>query len=164
MEEEVSKAVDCFMESGKADREHVLFPLWKEHHNGSKQLFDQICLLLEAYGVIIPIKKENYYYVSCKLPQEIDIPKTTANCHSFRVDFKNGFFPPFILHQLMFKMYQENDLSKSEFSESACYMQYIEDCQWWLSQNSYNDAIIVTIRFAVILVCYMCPIYYYDLQ
>ena len=151
MEREVRKEFDCLIETGKAHKEHVLFPLWKEHHNNSEELFEQICLLLEAYGVIIPIKKENYYYISCKLPQKVDTPQITGNCHSFRVDFKNGFFPPFILHQLMFKMYQDNNLSKSEFSESACYMHYIEDCQWWLSQNNYNDAINVTIRFAIVL-------------
>ena len=155
MERGELKVFDCLIEMGKAHKERVLFPLWKEHHNNSVELFEQICLLLEAYGVIIPIKTENCYYISCKLPQlqEINIPESTDNCHSFCVDFKNGFFPPFILHQLMFKMYQDNDLTKSEFSESACYMQYIEDCQWWLSQNSYNDAINVTIRFAVVSVC-----------
>ena len=151
MEREVRKEFDRLIETGKAHKEHVLFPLWKEHHNGSKELFEQICLLLEAYGVIIPIKRENYYYVSCKLPQKVNIPPITSNCHSFRVDFKNGFFPPFILHQLMFKMYQDNNnLLKSEFSESACYMHFIEDCHWWLNQNSYNDAINVTIRFAIV--------------
>ena len=153
MERGERKEFDCLIETGKAHKEHVLLPLWKKHHNNSVQLFEQICLLLEAYGVIISIKSESYYYISCKLPKKVDIPKSTDNCHSFRVDFKNGFFPPFILHQLMFKMYQDNDLSKSEFSESACYMEYIEDCQWWLSQNSYNDAINVTIRFAVMSVC-----------
>lgn len=155
MKLEVRREFDRLIKTGKAHKECVLFPLWKEHHNDSVELFEQICLLLEAYSVIIPIKRENYYYISCKLPrsQEVDIPESTDNCHSFQVDFKNGFFPPFILHQLMFKMYQDNDPSKSEFSESACYMHYIEDCQWWLSQNSYNDAINVTIRFAVMSVC-----------
>ena len=147
MERGERKEFDCLIETGKANKENVLFPLWKKHHNDSVQLFEQICLLLEAYGVIIPIKSESYYYISCKLPEKVNIPKSTKNCHSFLVDFKNGFFPPFILHQLMFKMYQDNDPLMRLFGESACYMEYIEDCHWWLSQSNYNDAINVTIRF-----------------
>ena len=150
MEEEVSKAIDCLMESGKAHREHVLFPLWKEHHNGSKQLFDQICLLLEAYGVIIPIKRENniplWYYISCKLPQVVNIPQRTKNCHHFHIDFNKGLFPPFVLHQLMFKMYQDYNLSKCKFGKNGCYMESIKDCQWWLHQDGYDDVIKVTVR------------------
>ena len=145
---ETRKAIDCLIETGKADKEHVLFPLWEEHHNGSEELFEQICLLLEAYGVIIPIKQSQCYYISCKLPKIISTPRITDNCHNFRVDFKDGFFPPFILHQLMFKMYQDHNPSKYEFGDKECYMEYIKDCQWWLRQNSYNDAIDVTIRYA----------------
>lgn len=148
---ETCEGIDCLIETGKADKENVLFPLWKEHHKGSNQLFEQICLLLEAYGVIIPIKQSTQcYYISCKLPQEVKIPKMTDNCHQIHVNFKDGFFPPFILHQLMFKMYRDyndevNPLN-CKFSDNKCYMEYIEDCQWWLSQNGYDDIIDITIR------------------
>ena len=150
LEREVNKAIECLLKTGKADKKLVLFPLWQEHHNGSKQLFEQICLLLEAYGVIIPIKKENEiaqcYYISCKLPQSENIPETSKNCHSFHVSFKDGLFPPFVLHQLMFKMYQDYNPSKYEFGKTECYMEYIKDCQWWLYQHSYDDVIKVAIR------------------
>lgn len=150
MGREVREDVDCLIATGKAHKEHVLFPLWKEHHNGSEQLFEQICLLLEAYGVIIPIKRENeipqWYYISCKLPQEVGIPNRTKNCHTFHVDFKKGLFPPFVLHQLMFKMYQDYNPLKCEFGKNECYMEYIKDCQWWLYQSGYDDIIEVTVR------------------
>ena len=145
---ETHEAIDCLINTGKADKDLVLFPLWKEHHNGSQQLFEQICLLLEAYGVIIPIEQSQCYYISCKLPiaKELKIPRRTNNCNTFHVDFKNGLFPPFILHQLMFKMYQDCSPSKYEFGMNECYMEYIQDCQWWLGQNGYDEIIEVTIR------------------
>ena len=147
---ETREAIDCLIETGKADKKYVLFPLWEEHHNDSEELFEQICLLLEAYGVIIPIKSQNeihqYYYIPCKLPQEVNIPRKTKNCHSFYVDFKKGPFPPFILYQLMFKMYQEYNPEECEFGNNECYMEYIEDCQWWFEQNGYNAIIDVTVR------------------
>ena len=146
---DVREAIGHLIETGKADKKLVLFPLWQEHHNGSQQVFEQICLLLEAYGVIIPTKQSQYYYISCKLPQKVEIPTITDNCHSFQVNFKDGFFPPFILHQLMFKMYQEiqdYSVSKCEFGKNACYMHYIDDCQWWLCQKGFDDVIDVTIR------------------
>ena len=148
--EDVREAIGCLLKTGKADKKFALFPLWQEHHNGSEQMFEQICLLLEAYGVIIPIKKGNEiaqcYYISCRLPQSVNTPEITKNCHSFCVSFKDGLFPPFVLHQLMFKMYQDYNPSKYEFGKTKCYMEYIEDCQWWLYQHSYDDIIMVTIR------------------
>ena len=146
---DVRKAIDHLIETGKADKKFVLFPIWQEHHNGSQQVFEQICLLLEAYGIIIPTKQSQYYYISCKLPQKVEIPIITDNCNSFQVNFNDGFFPPFILHQLMFKMYQEiqdYSASKCEFGENECFMYYIDDCQWWLCQKGFDDVIDVTIR------------------
>ena len=147
---EVREAIDCLLETGKADEELVLFPLWQEHHDGSKQVFKQICLLLEAYGVIIPIKKENKipqsYYITCKLPQNVKIPDESDNCHTIYVKFNKGLFPPFVLHQMMFKMFQDYNPSCYEFGNSKCFMEYIEKSQWWLYQQSYDDEIRVVIR------------------
>ena len=146
----VRGAIDYLIDTGKTDKKNVLFPLWQNYHNGSEQVFENICLFLEAYGVIIPIKQSQCYYIFCKLPQKVIIPKITSNCHNVRVDFKNGFFPPFIFQQLMFKMYQEIEdynLSKCEFGKNECYIQYIDGCQWWLHQDSYDDIIDITIRY-----------------
>ena len=164
MGREVRKAVDHLIETGKADKKNVLFPLWKEHHNDSEQVFEDICLLLEAYGVIIPTRQSQCYYISCKLPLEVKVPKITSNCHTIHVNFKNGFFPPFIFQQLMFKMYQKiNDYSSSEckFGKNECYMQYIEDCQWWLRQSNYDDIIDVTIRYVSYLNLAMKTVWLY---
>ena len=145
----VREAIDHLIDTGKADKKNVLFPLWQNHHNGSERVFEAMCLFLEAYGVIIPIKQSQCYYISCKLPQKVEIPKITSNCHNVRVDFKKGFFPTFIFQQLMFKMYQDYDSSKCEFGKNECYMHYIDGCHWWLHQDSYDDIINVTIRYVI---------------
>ena len=145
--DDMQKALRQFEKEGKADKEQVLYPLWRKYHNGSKEVFEQICLLLEAYGLIVPIQQCQCYYVPCKLPQTIKgIPDVTENCNKISVVFKDSLFPPFLLHHLMFLMYREHSPSHYLFSDKECFMEYIKDCQWWIKQNDIYDSIDVTIR------------------
>ena len=145
--DEMKKALRQFKNEGKADKKQVLYPLWREYHNGSEKVFEQICLLLEAYGLIVSVQQSQCYYIPCKLPQTVKgIPDVTKNCHKVSVNFKNSLFPPFLLHHLMFLMYQEHSPSYCLFFDKECYMEYIKDCQWWIKQNDNCDSIDVTIR------------------
>ncbi|XP_065910261.1 uncharacterized protein [Dysidea avara] len=151
-EDDMKKALRKFKNEGKADKKHVLFPLWREYHNGSEEMFQQICLLLEAYGLIVPVQQSQYYYVPCKLPKDVEniIPNVTKNCHKLCVSFKDGFYPPFLLHHLMFLMYRRiqdiDDDDDNCFFDEKCYIECVADCQWWLSQSVPSNSIDVAIR------------------
>ena len=158
--DDMRKALRKFEKEGKADKKHVLYPLWTEYHNGSEEVFQQICLLLEAYGLIVPIQQSQVYYVPCKLPQTVAnaIPNVTKNCHKLCVSFKDGFFPPFLLHHLMFLLYQRvEDIDGDEdddnyFSDKKCFVESVAGCQWWLSQSGLSDGIDVTIRLVPLFI------------
>ena len=145
---DMKKALRKFEKEGKADKKQVMFPLWKKYHNESEEVFQQICLLLEAYGLIVPIEQSQCYYVPCKLPQNVqeEFPCITNDCHKISLIFKDGLFPPFLLHHLMFLMYREQTPSHYLFYDKESFMEYVEDCQWWLNQNDNCDSIDVTIR------------------
>ena len=147
-EKDMKKALRKFENEGKADKKSVMFPLWRKYHNGSEEVFQQICLLLEAYGLIVPIEQSQCYYVPCKLPQNVEeFPCITDDyCNKISLICKDGLFPPFLLHHLMFLMYREQTPSYYLFSDKECFMEYVRDCQWWLKQNEHCDSIDVTIR------------------
>jgi len=146
--DDMKKALRKFEKEGTVDKKQVLYPLWRKYHNGSEEVFQQICLLLEAYGLIVPIEQsQQVYFVPCKLPQTVnDIPIVTENCHKISLIFKDSLFPPFLLHQLMFLLYREQTPSHYLFSDKECFIEYVRGCQWWLKQNDSCDSIDVTIR------------------
>ena len=138
---------------GIVDRVKILDPLWKKYHRGEPDLLDQICILLQAFGLIIPVKQEVslLYYIPCKLPTSLKdnpIVKPTSNCSKFHVSFEDHFLPPFTLHHLMFLMYSsaKSDGLKDKccFLNTQCFIEWVNDCQWWLKQD--NDVIRVTVR------------------
>lgn len=144
-------ALNQLEKNGIADANLVLFPLWEKFHNGSKEVFQQICLLLAAYGLIIPVKSSPAYFIPCKLPTDENLDVVaTSSCNKINVKFKDGFVPPFILHHMMFTMYQEIqcDNMKHQFLASQCFMEYVKDCQWWLSQADGSNVIEINLRLA----------------
>jgi len=91
----MQKALHKFENEGKADKKQMLFPLWREYHNGSEEVFEQICLLPEAYGLIVPIKQPQCYYsMSLVSYQTLDgiLPETKKNSHILVSVLKMGFF------------------------------------------------------------------------
>ena len=152
--DDMKKALRLFKKEGKADKKQVLYRLWREYHNGSEKVFKQICLLLEAYGLIVSVQQSQCYYILCKLPQTVKgIPRVTTDCHKLCVILKDGLSPPYLLHHLMFLMYQRiqdtDDDDDNLFFDKGCYIEYVGDCQWWLSQSDPSDNIDVTIRLVL---------------
>ena len=138
---------------GIIDRYRILCPLLKKYHGGKPELLEQICILLQSYGLIIPVNQQSsLYYVPCKLPtsptQDNTLVTQTNNCSKFRVSFEHCFLPPFVLHHLMFLMYSsaKSDGQKDNccFLKTQCFIEWVNDCQWWLNQS--NDTIHVTVR------------------
>ena len=156
--DDMKKALRKFEKEGKADKKQVMFPLWRKYHNGSEEVFQQICLLLEAYGLIVPIEHSQCYYVPCKLPKDVKniIPNVTKNCHKVCVSFKDGFYPPFLLHHLMFLLYRRiqdiDDDDDNCFFDEKCYIECVADCQWWLSQSVPSNSIDVAIRLVLLYI------------
>ena len=135
---------------GIVNRDEILDPLWRKYHDGVADLLEQICILLQAYGLIIPVHQvSSYYYIPCKLPAtSSELVQPTGNCSKFLVNFENHFLPPFTLHHLMFLMYSStksnSQIDKCTFLNTQCFIEWVNDCQWWLRQD--NDVIHVTVR------------------
>jgi len=139
---------------GRVNRDEILYPLWKKYHGGKSDVLEKICILLQAYGLIIPIHKKVsplYYYIPCKLPTSFEdhsLVKPTSNCSKFCVSFENHILPPFTLHHLMFLMYSfaesDGQEDKCDFLTTQCFIEWVNDCQWWLKQD--KDIIYVTVR------------------
>ena len=139
---------------GRVDRKKILVPLWKKYYDEKSDLLDQICILLQAFGLIIPVKQEvcSLYYIPCKLPatptNDNTLMAQTDNCSKFHVSFEGHILPPFTLHHLMFLMYSsaksDGPTDKCCFLKTQCFIEWVNDCQWWLKQD--NDVIHVTVR------------------
>jgi len=146
------KALHQLHQKGIVDRDKILDPLWKKYHNSDPDILEQICILLQAFGLIIPVSQQlSLYYIPCMLPASPTTENTlmtlTDKCCKFHVSFKDQFLPPFTLHHLMFLMYSSaksnGQKDKCCFLKTRCFIEWVNDCQWWLEQS--NDVIHVTV-------------------
>jgi len=143
---------------GIVDRDKILDPLWQEYHNRDPKILEQICIFLQAFGLIIPVSQQlSLYYIPCQLPASPTkgntLMKKPNKCCEFRVSFEDQFLPPFTLHHLMFLMYSsksDGQKDKCCFLKTQCYLEWVNDCQWWLEQA--NDVIRVNVKLVDISV------------
>ena len=143
------KSLRRLQQEGIVD-ENILSILWEELE-GKMESFPLISTFLQAYGLIIPVggQQPQQYYIPSQLPSKSKkMKKITADCNHIHVSFghDDGFLPPFVLHQLMFRMYSDSKQSKECcFLATEGFIELLHDCQWWIQQYS-SDVIEVWIR------------------
>ena len=119
---------------------------------GGNILFRQVCLVLQAYCLIYPIRSStdttaDEYLVPCKLPpkkiERKDLPWVT-----FYFDFR-GFLPMEIFNHfvcLMLARSQDNESTKNpEFSATCCRFYNVEGCNWQLEVETDHNLLKVSL-------------------
>ena len=140
------KSVHQLQQDGIVD-EQFLSILWEKQLQESKDTFQFISILLQALGLIIPVGQQepSQYYIPFMLPSNSSkMVKPAPNCNQIYISF--DFFPPFLLHHLMFKLYNDSQQSKKScFLATEGFIDSLLDSQWWVHQKN-DDAIEVLIR------------------
>ena len=139
--------------------ENILSLLWVYQLKERQETFQLISILLQAYGLIVPVGQQEpqQYYVPSQLPSTSKkMKRPTADCNKVHISFghDDGFLPPFVLHHLMFNMYSDSLKGKhsdSKEGKECCllatkgFISPLCDCQWWVCQGD-DDVIEVWIR------------------
>ena len=131
--------------------ELILSILWEKQLKESSNTFQIISVLLQAYGLIIPMRHQQalQYYIPSQLPSDSGKMKTsTSDCNQIHISFglDDSFLPPFLLHHVMFKLYTHSEHSKECcFLATKGFIESLNGCQWWVRQKN-DDVIEVLIR------------------
>ena len=143
------KSLHRLQQEGIVD-EKILSLLWVYQLKGEEETFQLISVFLQAYGLIVPVGQQEpqQYYVPSLLPSTSKkMKKPTADCNKVHISFghDDGFLPPFVLHDFMFKMYSDSQKGKECcFLANESFIEPLCDCQWWVCQG--DDVIEVWIR------------------
>jgi len=144
------QSVRRLQQDGIVDKQ-FLSVLWKKQFEESAKTFQIISTFLQAYGLIIPVGQQEalQYYIPFQLPSKSrQMKKSTFNCNQIHISFglDDGFLPPFLLHHVMFKLYNDSQRSKECcFLASEGFIESLHNCQWWVRQKN-DDVIEVLIR------------------
>ena len=144
------KSIRQLQQDGIVD-EQFLSILWEKQLKESRETFEIILVLLQAYGLIIPVGRQEtlQYYIPFQLPSHsAKMKKSTSDCNRIHISFglDDSFLPPFLLHHVMFKLYTDSDCSKECcFLATEGFIESLHDCQWWVCQKD-DDVIEVLIR------------------
>ena len=144
------KSIRQLQQDGIVDKQFLSI-LWEKQLKESRETFQIISVLLQAYGLIIPVVQQEalQYYIPFQLPSDSDkMKKSTSDCNRIHISFSldDGFLPPFLLHHVMFKLYTHSQRSKECcFLATKGFIESLNGCQWWVRQKN-DDVIEVLIR------------------
>ena len=138
-------------------RAALLRKCWGEYlplDAGGDTLFRQVCLMLQAYCLIYPIRggtdtitDDLKYLVPCKFPPE-KIEKKDWPWVTFYFDFQ-GFLPMEIFNRFVCLMLARSQANKShkqpEFSATCCRIYQVEGCNWQLEVETHCHLLKVSV-------------------
>ena len=141
---------------GVADSE-VLKACWKEFLVSGIE-FHHLCLMLQAYCLIYPVKMATstsektttqQYIIPCKLPNEICLPEWACNCISFYFNFA-GFLPDVIYHRLICLASSESklpleDRNDRRYSSKMCIFYDLIDTNWMIEIERHEQRLKVVV-------------------
>ena len=136
-------------------RAELLRKCWRKKLSldaGGNILFRQVCLVLQAYCLIYPIRSRtdttaDEYLVPCKLPPK-KIEKKDLPWVTFYFDF-HGFLPMEIFNNFVCLMLARSQANKShkqpEFSATCCRFYRVEGCNWQLEVEADHHLLKVSV-------------------